>query len=179
MVGERERNYLRVLVFLSGKLKLSSEMKEKLEAVHGSRKSSVRSTDGPKRSELDIESGTTENGIRKLAENRKLLLEQKLGGGRKKRYNETIFLNCPAPYGTSFLIPSLTAPILLPLTLENRQQQLEEVGHRGGGPPDGDAGDSPGPQPEDVPARGHPSAPASSAAPGRRPKGRAASHAVH
>ena len=76
-------------------------MKEKLEAVHGgSRKSSVRSTttvDGRKRSGLvemidfgdekregdeGMEIGADGVEIKKLAENRKLLLEQKLGGGK-------------------------------------------------------------------------------------------------
>ena len=63
-----------------GKLKLSNEMKEKLEAVTGSRKNSVRSNaSSSKRSELEI---TPENvEVRKLSENRKLLMEQKLGGG--------------------------------------------------------------------------------------------------
>ena len=71
-------------------------MKEKLEAVTGSRKNSVRSSTGSvgKRPELldihgiDIEQGAVENGIKKLAENRKLLLEQKLGGGK---YHLTFF----------------------------------------------------------------------------------------
>ena len=60
-----------------GKLKMTKEMKEKLEhAVSGggSRKSSVRSST----SDLDI----GEDGVKKLAENRKILLEQKLGGGK-------------------------------------------------------------------------------------------------
>jgi hypothetical protein len=63
-----------------GKLKLSNEMKEKLEAVTGSRKNSVRSNaSSSKRSELEITPDTVE--VRKLSENRKLLMEQKLGGG--------------------------------------------------------------------------------------------------
>ena len=79
---------------VTGKLKLISEMKEKLEAVHGgSRKSSVRSTgtsDGHrKRSGLvEMEFGAEEGGtveVKKLEENRKLLLEQKLGGGKKSK----------------------------------------------------------------------------------------------
>ena len=64
-----------------GKLKLSSEMKEKLEAVTGSRKNSIRSNaSSSKRSELEITPETIE--VRKLSENRKLLMEQKLGGGK-------------------------------------------------------------------------------------------------
>ena len=65
-----------------GKLKLSSEMKEKLEAVTGSsRKNSMRSNaSSSKRSELEIAPETIE--VRKLSENRKMLLEQKLGGGK-------------------------------------------------------------------------------------------------
>jgi guanyl-specific ribonuclease Sa len=63
-----------------GKLKLSNEMKEKLEAVTGSRKNSIRSNaSSSKRSELEIAPETIE--VRKLSENRKLLMEQKLGGG--------------------------------------------------------------------------------------------------
>ena len=63
-----------------GKLKLTNEMKEKLEAVTGSRKNSVRSNaSSSKRSELEIAPETVE--VRKLSENRKLLMEQKLGGG--------------------------------------------------------------------------------------------------
>lgn len=60
-------------------------MKEKLEAVTGSRKSSVRSTSDDPRPGLDqilqSDDQNGEGGIKKLAENRKLLLEQKLGGG--------------------------------------------------------------------------------------------------
>jgi myosin-15 len=55
-----------------GKIKLSSEMKEKFEAVTGSRKNSVKSTTS-KHSDHDGEIG-------KLDENKKLLMEQKLGG---------------------------------------------------------------------------------------------------
>ncbi len=62
-------------------------MKEKLEAVTGSRKSSVRSTSDDPRPGLEqilqSEDQNGEGGIKKLAENRKLLLEQKLGGGEK------------------------------------------------------------------------------------------------
>ena len=74
-----------------GKLKISSEMKEKLEAAMGSRKSSVRSTTKT-RAELDLpgEGGedVPEQTVKKLNENRKLLLEQKLGGGgRLKKWD--------------------------------------------------------------------------------------------
>ena len=61
-------------------------MKEKFEAVTGSRKSSVRSTSGGDRPGLPDMDGDNEDnggGIKKLAENRKLLLEQKLGGGER------------------------------------------------------------------------------------------------
>ena len=66
-----------------GKLKLSHEMKEKLEAVTGSRKNSVRSNASQQRPELEIAAEGLENldgAARKLSENKKLLMEQKLGG---------------------------------------------------------------------------------------------------
>ena len=75
-----------------GKLKISSEMKEKLEAAMGSRKSSVRSTTKT-RAELDLpgegeEGDVPEQTVKKLNENRKMLLEQKLGGGgRLKKWD--------------------------------------------------------------------------------------------
>lgn len=77
-----------------GKLKISSEMKEKLEAaMGGSRKSSVASRKSS-RGELDI-SGMggdeePEKAVKKLNENRKMLLQQKLGGGGKLKKWENI-----------------------------------------------------------------------------------------
>merc|ERR1719330_467373 len=68
-----------------GRLKISNEMKEKLEAAMGSRKSSVRSTTKT-RGELELPQDgedVPEQAVKKLNENRKLLLEQKLGGGGK------------------------------------------------------------------------------------------------
>ena len=64
-----------------GKLKLTDEMKEKLEAVHGggSRKNSVKST--ASKSEGSVEAGGDPMG--KLEEKKKLLMEQKLGAGKK------------------------------------------------------------------------------------------------
>ena len=74
-----------------GKLKISSEMKEKLEAAMGSRKSSVRST-VKERGGIDIEKegDIPEQAVKKLNENRKLILEQKLGGGGKLKKWENI-----------------------------------------------------------------------------------------
>ena len=77
-----------------GKLKISNEMKEKLEAaMGGSRKSSVASRKSS-RGELDI-SGVAdgeepEQAVKKLNENRKMLLQQKLGGGGKLKKWENI-----------------------------------------------------------------------------------------
>ena len=68
-----------------GKLKISNEMKEKLEAAMGSKKSSVR--------EASRERGTLEGledpeqSVKKLNENRKMILEQKLGGGKLKKWD--------------------------------------------------------------------------------------------
>ena len=77
-----------------GKLKLSSEMKEKLEAVTGSRKNSIRSNaSSSKRSELEITPETIE--VRKLSENRKLLMEQKLGGGEFNFFSSSSFFDLP------------------------------------------------------------------------------------
>ena len=61
-----------------GKLKLTSEMKEKLEAVTGggSRKNSIKSTASKK------SDGSMEEAVGKLEEKRKLLMEQKLGAGK-------------------------------------------------------------------------------------------------
>ena len=70
-----------------GKLKISSEMKEKLEAAMGSRKSSVREG-GNERQGLEGISG--EEGVKKLNENRKMILEQKLGGGNKLKKWENV-----------------------------------------------------------------------------------------
>ena len=74
-----------------GKLKISNEMKEKLEAAMGpvSRKSSVRSSDSKAQSEMDISKDGTgaEKAVKKLNENRKMLLEQKLGGGKLKKWD--------------------------------------------------------------------------------------------
>ena len=74
-----------------GKLKISSEMKEKLEAAMGSRKSSVRSS-VKSRGALDIskDGDIPEQAVKKLNENRKLILEQKLGGGGKLKKWENI-----------------------------------------------------------------------------------------
>ena len=66
-----------------GKLKISSEMKEKLEAAMGSRKSSVRES-GRERTGLEGING--EQSVKKLNENRKMILEQKLGGGKLKKW---------------------------------------------------------------------------------------------
>ena len=66
-----------------GRLKLTSEMKEKLEASLGgkeSRKNSVKSTTS-KKSEDSMEVGGDPVG--KLEEKKKLLIEQKLGAGKK------------------------------------------------------------------------------------------------
>ena len=65
-----------------GRLKLTSEMKDKLEAVTGggSRKDSVKSTTS-KKSEDSMEVGGDPVG--KLEEKKKLLIEQKLGAGKK------------------------------------------------------------------------------------------------
>ena len=66
-----------------GKLKLTSQMKEKLEAVtgggggSGSRKNSIKSTASKKSDDGSIDEATV--GI--LAEKKKLLIEQKLGAG--------------------------------------------------------------------------------------------------
>ena len=56
-------------------------MKEKLEAVTGgeSRKNSIKSTTSKK------SDGSAENTIGKLEEKKKLLMEQKLGAGMKKK----------------------------------------------------------------------------------------------
>ena len=75
-----------------GKLKISNEMKEKLEAAMGSRKSSVRSS-VKSRGALDISKDggdIPEQAVKKLNENRKLILEQKLGGGGKLKKWENI-----------------------------------------------------------------------------------------
>ena len=64
-----------------GKLKLTSQMKEKLEAVtggSGSRKNSIKSTASKKSEEGSMDEATA--GI--LAEKKKLLMEQKLGAGK-------------------------------------------------------------------------------------------------
>ena len=64
-----------------GKLKLSSEMKERLEAVTGgsSRKNSIKSN-ASKKSDASMEAqGGDPTG--KLAETKKMLIEQKLGTG--------------------------------------------------------------------------------------------------
>ena len=63
-----------------GRLKLTSEMKERLEAVTGggSRKNSVKSTTSK---EDSMEVGGDPVG--KLEEKKKLLIEQKLGAGKK------------------------------------------------------------------------------------------------
>lgn len=66
-----------------GKLKISSEMKEKLEAAMGSRKSSVRDNS---RERQGLEGINGEEGVKKLNENRKMILEQKLGGGKLKKW---------------------------------------------------------------------------------------------
>ena len=66
-----------------GKLKISSEMKEKLEAAMGSRKSSVRENS---RERAGLEGINGEEGVKKLNENRKMILEQKLGGGKLKKW---------------------------------------------------------------------------------------------
>ena len=61
-----------------GKLKLSSELKEKLVAVTGgetSRKNSVKSTGSRK-------SDDSSENVGKLEEKKKLLIEQKLGAGK-------------------------------------------------------------------------------------------------
>ena len=68
-----------------GKLKISSEMKEKLEAAMGSRKSSVRET-GKERGSLE----GLDDSVKKLNENRKMILQQKLGGGGKLKKWENI-----------------------------------------------------------------------------------------
>ena len=66
-----------------GKLKISSEMKLKLEAAMGSRKSSVREG-GKERGSLEgLDSEAAVQSVKKLNENRKMILEQKLGGGGK------------------------------------------------------------------------------------------------
>ena len=64
-----------------GKLKLTSEMKEKLEGAlgGGSRKNSVKST-ASKKSEGSME--TSGDPVGKLEEKKKLLMEQKLGAGK-------------------------------------------------------------------------------------------------
>lgn len=72
-----------------GKLKLSDEMKLKLEAVTGgSRKSSMSSSrDSKERTPIGNFSGDGSEGekeVKKLEENRKILLEQKLGGGKNR-----------------------------------------------------------------------------------------------
>ena len=75
-----------------GKLKISNEMKEKLEAaMGGSRKSSVASRKSS-RGELDIPGAgeEPEHAVKKLNENRKMLLQQKLGGGGKLKKWENI-----------------------------------------------------------------------------------------
>ena len=62
-------------------------MKEKLEAAMGSRKSSMRSSKS--RSDLDLTAeglDQPDEGVKKLNENRKLILEQKLGGGKLKKW---------------------------------------------------------------------------------------------
>ena len=70
-----------------GKLKISSEMKEKLEAAMGSRKSSVREGSHERQG---LEGISGEEGVKKLNENRKMILEQKLGGGNKLKKWENI-----------------------------------------------------------------------------------------
>lgn len=73
-----------------GKLKISSEMKEKLEAAMGSRKSSVREN-GKERGSLEgLDGGLADQSVKKLNENRKMILEQKLGGGGKLKKWENI-----------------------------------------------------------------------------------------
>ena len=73
-----------------GKLKISSEMKEKLEAAMGSRKSSVREN-GKERGSLEgLDGGLPDQSVKKLNENRKMILEQKLGGGGKLKKWENI-----------------------------------------------------------------------------------------
>lgn len=74
-----------------GKLKISNEMKEKLEAaMGGSRKSSVASRKSS-RGQLDISGAgpeEPEQAVKKLNENRKMLLQQKLnGGGKLKKWD--------------------------------------------------------------------------------------------
>ena len=67
-----------------GKLKLSSEMKERLEAVTGgsSRKNSIKSN-ASKKSDASMEAqGGDPTG--KLAETKKMLIEQKLGTGNEE-----------------------------------------------------------------------------------------------
>ena len=61
---------------LSGKLKISNEMKQKLEAVTSSSKGEAK----VKSPEVTNEANDFEVG--KLNENRKMLIEQKLGGGK-------------------------------------------------------------------------------------------------
>ena len=63
-----------------GRLKLTSEMKEKLEAVTGggSRKNSVKSTTS-KEDSMDVGG----DPVGKLEEKKKLLIEQKLGAGKE------------------------------------------------------------------------------------------------
>lgn len=64
-----------------GKLKLSSEMKEKLEAVHGgSRKNSIKSTTSKK------SDASMDEPVGKLEEKKKLLMEQKLGAGNIEKF---------------------------------------------------------------------------------------------
>jgi myosin-15 len=76
-----------------GKLKISNEMKEKLEAaMGGSRKSSVASRKSS-RGELELPGAGNEEpelAVKKLNENRKMLLQQKLGGGGKLKKWENI-----------------------------------------------------------------------------------------
>lgn len=57
-------------------------MKEKLEAVTGSRKSSVRSTQDDKRKRSELGDDVL-GDVSKLSESRKMLLEQQLGAGTR------------------------------------------------------------------------------------------------
>ena len=73
-----------------GKLKISNEMKQKLEAAMGSRKSSVREN-GKERGSLEgLDGAVSDQSVKKLNENRKMILEQKLGGGSKLKKWENI-----------------------------------------------------------------------------------------
>merc|ERR1719322_2052147 len=65
-------------------------MKEKLEAAMGSRKSSVRDASKERGNLEGLDSEGTDQSVKKLNENRKMILEQKLGGGGKLKKWENI-----------------------------------------------------------------------------------------